>query len=1163
MEKHQPFHLQLKRERQRRSWSQEDLAAKLNIDVKSVRRWEKGEALPGPYNRQKLTELFGIDAETFGLFEDTYQDEPLQTTELREDWGEAPGVPRIYGRKQEGVELSRWIQEEQCRVIAVLGMGGVGKTTFATKLARHVKEDFICIFWRSLQHAPSPQHIVQQCIHFLARQHETTFPKELDEQITLLIGYLREQRCLLILDNVESILQSGQRAGQFEKGYEGYGRLIQRIGDAEHQSCLLLTSREKPEYIAHVEGKASPVRSFTLSGVGQHDGRKLLQNKELIGSDEQWAALVALYSGNPLALQLVAEPIHVGFGGDIARFLQEEKTAIGDINVLLEQQFHRLSAQEQEILYWLAIEREAIPLEEIRKNLVHVVAQETLLEGLASLRRRSMIETRSANTFTLQPVIMEYVIMHLVKQACHDFNTATPGVWMDYAFIKAQVKDYVRDIQLRFILSPIVERLLDTFGQHGIEQGLKAMLVAQRHPYSLQRSYTAGNVLNLLTYLRSDLRGADFSNLMIWQAYLQNVFLPDVNFAHAEFVASIFTNTFGNILSVGFSPGGDHLVAGTTEGDIWVYEALTGRPLLTYHGHSDGVWSVTFSPDGRLLASSSDDQTICLWDIGRQGIKACLNTLREHTNRVRAVAFSPDGQLLASGSDDQTIRLWNPQSGHCLKILRGHSERVWSVTFSPDGSLLASGSTDHTIKVWDVTTGKCLKTLQGHTDGIRSITFHANGRILASGSDDQTVRLWNIDSGQEISVLRGHTNRVWSVSFNIAGDLLASSSEDRTIRLWDTSTDRSSKILQGHMHGVRSVAFSGTSLLASGGDDQSFRLWDIATGYCLKTVQGYTHRIWSVAFSEDGRSLASSSDDQTIRRWNIASGRCVQMLQNRSHGVKAIALSPTAPILASGGEDQTICLWDLTSGDCSTILQGHSDWVRTVAFSPDGSLLAGGSEDNTIRIWNATTGDCLNTLQQSNWVRSVAFSPNGQLLASGSDDQTVRLWDVATGHCLHTLEGHSGRVRSVAFSPDGQFLASGSEDKTLRLWHVTTGACHASLSGHTHWVRSVAFSLDGQVLASSSDDKTIRLWDVASQSLLQELHGHSNRVRWVTFGPDGQTLASSSDDGTIKLWDRRTATCFKTLINERPYERMNITSVQGLTSAQKATLRALGAIEEL
>ncbi len=267
--------------------------------------------------------------------------------------------------------------------------------------------------------------------------------------------------------------------------------------------------------------------------------------------------------------------------------------------------------------------------------------------------------------------------------------------------------------RLRFILSPIVERLLDTLGQHGIEQGLKDMLVAQRRPYSLQRSYTAGNALNLLTYLHSVPHGADFSHLMIWQAYLQNVLLPDVNFARAQFVSSTFTNTFGNILSVGFSPGGDRLVAGTTEGDIWVYEALTGTPLLTYHGHSDGVWSVTFSPDGQLLASSSDDQTIRLWDTGSQEVKVRPKLLREHTDRVRAVTFSPDGQLLASGSDDQTIRLWDPRSGHCLKVLQGHSERVWSVTFSPDGSLLASGSTDQTVKVWDVSTGRVSQDLSG------------------------------------------------------------------------------------------------------------------------------------------------------------------------------------------------------------------------------------------------------------------------------------------------------------------------------------------------------------------------------------------------------------------------------------------------------------------
>src|SRR5438876_11934698 len=166
--------------------------------------------------------------------------------------------------------------------------------------------------------------------------------------------------------------------------------LIQPLGEVQHQSCLLLTSREKPREIAHGEGKSTSVRSLHLVGMGQEEGRKLLHDKDLTGTDEQWALLVEAYGGNPLALKIVSEPIQEVFGGEIGAFLQAGETDFGDIHDLLEQQFHRLSAQEQEILYWLAIEREALSLNELRTDMVRPTLRGALLEALASLRRRSM-----------------------------------------------------------------------------------------------------------------------------------------------------------------------------------------------------------------------------------------------------------------------------------------------------------------------------------------------------------------------------------------------------------------------------------------------------------------------------------------------------------------------------------------------------------------------------------------------------------------------------------------------------------------------------------------------------------------------------------------------------------------------------------------------------
>jgi WD40 repeat protein/DNA-binding SARP family transcriptional activator len=1076
------------------------------------------------------------------------------------DWGVAPSPDQFYGRSRELTLLKSWVGVDHCRMVAICGMGGIGKTSLAVVLANQMKDLFEYVFWRSLQHAPPLHHILQEGIKFLSDQQRTELPDDIYDQISLLIEYLRTHRCLLVLDNVETVLQDRSSTGSYREGYEGYGTFFQLIGAAGHRSCLLLTSREKPKELSRLEGSHAPIRSLQLSGVSLVEGQTILKDKDLLGSDEAWKKLIQLYAGNPLALKLVAEPIRELFHANISAFLKQEHSVVGDIHDLLDQQFNRLPERERDILYWLAIEREAASLETLWEDTVAFTSKKELFDSLSSLRRKSMIESSDPTCFTLQPVIMEYITDEFIREIVKELHTETLSLFASHALMKAQSKEYVRASQIRLILAPIAKQLLANMEREKIEKMSKAILAHLREASHQQANYSAGNLLNLLIQMRYDLRNYNFSHLSVRQAFLQGIPLPDVDFSHADLTTSVFTDTFGSILSVAFSPSGNLLAAGTTNNDIRLWHISHGTPYQTCQGHKAWVRSVAFSPDGRLLASGSDDRTIRLWEVegGR-----CLAVLQGHKAWVRSVAFNPDGRLLASGGEDQTIRLWEVSTGNCLKILQGQMGRIRSVAFNPDGRLLASGGEDQTIRLWEVSTGNCLTILQGHKERIRSIAFSPDGKLLASGSDDQTVHLWEVNSGNRLTVLQGHLDCVRFVTFSPDGRLLASGSEDQTIRLWEVNSGICLKALQGHTNWVWSVVFSPSgSILASGSEDQTMRLWEVNSGNCLKTLQGYVNWAWSVAFSPDGKMLASGDEDQSIRLWDINNGSCLKTLQGHTSRVRSLTVSQNGRVLVSSSEDRTIRVWDMSDGSCLNSFQGYPYRVWSVALSPDGSTLVSGGEDQVVCLWDVQSASRLKSFQgHTDRIRAVAFHSDGKVIASSSEDQTVRLWDTVTGNCLNILQGHIGRVWTVAFSPDGTVIASGGEDQTIRLWDVAHGNNLTILQGHTDRIRSVAFSPDGKTLASGSEDQTVRLWEVNTGICLAILQGHAGRIRSVSFHPSNQILASSSDDGAIKFWDTRTNTDVKTLRIHKPYEGMNIAAVRGLTADQRKALKALGAVE--
>lgn len=1109
-----------------------------------------------------------------------YQTSQANNSAFYQDWGEAVDVEGFWGREEEILGLEQWIvgdSSHRCRLVAVLGMGGIGKTSLAARIAKKVQTDFDYLIWRSLGNAPPLGDILTQLLRFLPNDAEADLPESDNSKLLRLMDVLRKHRCLVILDNVESVLRScegkaHERAGEYQEEHKNYGYLFKKVAEAAHDSCLLLTSREKPKDVAALEGKNLPVKVLQLSGVNLEEARGILTDKGCFCSDRELSELVERYSGNPLALKIVATTLYDLFSNNVGEFLHQiarETAVYGDIRALLDQQFNRLSELEKQLMYWLAIDREYVSITELKEDLITPEPAIRVLEAVESLLRRSLIEKEAGfGRFQQQSVVMEYVTQRLIEQAFQEISQGKTLEFVNtYALMKACSLDYICKIQERLILEPVKKKLFGTFGKE-LESKLRRMLTNLQQQSSPKKGYAAGNLINLLRQLQIeqsqiDLSGRDFSDLSIWQAYFKDVKLHDTSFTNSDLNSSVFTETMSSLVSVRFSPDGEYFATGAISGEVRLWRASDTKQLRIYKGHTNWVWAFAFSPDSQFLASGSADSTIKLWEIHTG---ACLRTLKEHTNKVYSVAFSPDGHILASGSEDQSIRLWDPNTGECQKTLRGHSDWVWSVTFSPtDNRLLASSSADGTIKLWDISIGECLKTLKGHSSEVYSVTFNPDGQMLASSSEDQTVKLWDISTGKCRKTLEGHRKKIYSVRFKPDGKTLASSGEDRTIKLWDIQTDKCLRTLQGHTSQVWSLAFSldGRTLISSS-DDQTARLWDVETGNCLNVLQGYTRDVYSVAFSPDSQVLASGRDDQTIRLWDLHTGECHSIGEHQGR-IRSVAFNPNGQILASGGGDNTIKLWDIrniSNSKCIQTLIGHTNWVWTVVFSPDGQTLASSSEDRTIRVWETHTGECLKILEgHSHWVWTVAFSPDGQTLASGSADNTVKLWDIRTEQCIRTLTNHKDLVWSVAFSPDGQFLASGSEDQTVRLWNLSTGECQV-LEGHSQQVYSVAFSPDGQTLASGSGDATVKLWQVSTGVFLDTLkRGHTAAIHSVAFSSDGRLLASGSEDENIQLWDVNKCSRLRQLKSDRLYERMEITGITGLTDAQKASLKALGAVE--
>jgi WD40 repeat protein len=576
------------------------------------------------------------------------------------------------------------------------------------------------------------------------------------------------------------------------------------------------------------------------------------------------------------------------------------------------------------------------------------------------------------------------------------------------------------------------------------------------------------------------------------------------------------------VWEVSYSPDGE-IIATASENDtvkLWSKEGKFLRNLP----HGDRVYGLSFSPDGKKIATASQDGNVYLWNTDGE----LLATFRGHGESVYDTTFSPNGKIIVSASKDGTIKLWN-QKGELVKTIEGKREAT-GVSFSPDGSRMVSSSYDEedAVKVWEVgETGeevRLLQTLQYQRGATKAI-FSPDGKAIAAVGGEETIKLWSSD-GELLKIFRGHKGVVWAIAFSEDGKLLVSGGEDRTIKIWNVDDGELLKTLEGHRKEVYSVSFSAGTIVSSSRDN-TVRIWQPDLRLVKNLRVNGSGGFFSVSFSGDEGAIAAASQDYMVRIWN-ADGSFRGTLKGHTDEVNSVSFSPAYRVIASGGDDNTVRLWNF-EGKLLNVFRENNDEVNDVTFSPDGLILAWASSDKTVKLKNFKEGCTITLVGHGGWVYSVSFSSDGKTIATASADSVVKLWSIDSNFCemssetafLRNLaknpqEGHLKEVNWVSFHPSGKLIATASDDKTVKLWSLD-GKLLRTLRGHDNKVLGVSFSPDGKLLASASEDTTIKVW-TSEGDLLKTLEEHQNRVWQVVFSADSKVLVSASWDGTVKFW---------------------------------------------
>ena len=1031
--------------------------------------WQEGTFAPGySYTTwEKFVEAKKpIKAKTFDRFCDVLGIDPnnVAQSEPKTNWGQAPDLETFHGRKDELGRLEKWIIKDRCRLINIVGFAGIGKTKLALKLAHQVEEEFEYIIWRKLYDTLPLGSLLKELIKFVSDGEETELASTTEGLTQQLLPYLKERRCLLIFDNIESV-GHGDREGGYGEEYKDF---FQCIGTSKHSSCLLLTSRVKFSNLERIEGIYSDaVRSLELEGLDTEAGQKIFQdigqklNCEFQGTEEEWQHLISSYKGNPLALQIVAIHIQKVYRGNLAQFLEHNLRVLQDIKQLFNQHFKNLTSDEQTVMYWLSINREGISIDKLREYLVFDREKRLLPQTLENLDRKIPIE-RGEDRFTLHSLLMEYITERVIEEVHEEITSGKLELFNSHALIQASAKDYIKDEQIDSTLKPIRNRIKKSSisePQNSLKNRLPQLLENWDRTIP---GYTAGNLINLMHYAGIPIEGYDFSGMTIWQADLQDVELHRVNFAYCKFDNCSFSLVIDDVMAIALHPKQNLIAVADRINGIGLYSLEDWQCYLNLD-QSENTKELAFSPNGNFIVSISGGRTVKVWnsDTGE-----CRYTF-DNGQQIQSIAFAPDNQTVAIASPTAIV---------------------------PTSETDSARNKNCTISLWNIQTDECRIIKTEWCWHFTKIIFHSQKNLLFGMNNyDSQLFVWNTDTKKLLCC------------------------HDLKVMITENSINRLEKAEVFDLHPSKEI-------LVTGGFFGEIKLWNVKTGKSFKTfennIEGLSRlcSICFISFSGDGHTIVTVYGNGTIKRWDVNTGRCLQIWSSNEDFIYTTTFSPQNNILAICYGSKVLKLLNVETGEWIKTWQFHSNNINEISISSNGEYLATHSQDNTIRLLNLKL-ERLSTWRLNHVIYRGSsgnscrgyFSPDCQTLAIFSESSVIKLFDVKTGQEQKTFKrlpstGSYPRTPKMKFSPDSNLLGRYSINSSeIILWDLKT----------KKMLRSIETKINSEIHFMS----TFRILFSQNNQYLVNL---SDNVNIVDFSQENFRISTTS---IIQIWDIETGEC--------------------------------------